>query len=374
LAPLKTCYRAAFDYLRRHHDDRPGLLESLLSTYDGDPLDATVREIVFQGQGRRYIDHVRSQIEAAGLVIDRDLAEAYFKLAGSAGGGQAEKGAPGGPKRGPRSRPGPAEERAAAPPGDAAERPEEIPPAPSRGGRPAGGVPQRTVDVTGLVRYKAPERSSEAAVQAVMTAILDSAPEPSRSAWRDTGLAVELSGWTWRVLAVDGDPGTRRALLLADGVVGRGPYHRADEAVVWADSDLRAWLNSEFLAGLGKAVVDRVAEAAVDNEDNPTWGTPGGPATSDRVFLLSQREAAGYLAGQWEVDWGEVRLRGGLGDARLSARDEDGASAWWWLRSPGGAPVLAADVSPGGSLHGGGGPVAAAGGGVRPALWLNLGA
>jgi hypothetical protein len=80
LAPLKTCYRAAFDYLRRHHDDRPGLLESLLSTYDGDPLDATVREIVFQGQGRRYIDHVRSRIEAAGLVIDRELAEAYCKL------------------------------------------------------------------------------------------------------------------------------------------------------------------------------------------------------------------------------------------------------------------------------------------------------
>jgi hypothetical protein len=377
LAPLKTCYRKAFDYLRRHHDSRPGLLESLLASYDGDPLDATLRETVFQGEGARFIEHVRDRMATAGLLVDRDLAEAYFKLAGSAGAGagQTESAPPGGTKRGPRSR---------------AEVPEEIPeplaeevtpsvasveepaPAPSRRGRPAGGVPQRTVDVSGLVEYERRPRSSEAEVAAAVATILDRAPEPSRSVWLDTALSVTLSGYDWRVLEVAGEPGERRALLLADRVVGSGPYHRAEEAVTWADCDLRAWLNSEFLAGLGKPVVDQVTELTIENAVNPTWDTPGGPASSDRILLLSVAEAAGYLTGQWEVDWRKYRTGGWFTDKRLVALNVGGDAAWWWLRSPGNVPDGAAGVYADGYLDDNGDTVAAAGGGVRPALWLNL--
>jgi hypothetical protein len=180
---------------------------------------------------------------------------------------------------------------------------------------------------------------------------------------------VRLSGIDWRVLDVSG----RRALLLADRVIGTGLYHRAQVPVRWSECDLRPWLNGEFLASLGDPLASRVLLTTVPNKPNPVWETGGDRNTADRVFLLSMEEAASFLAGKKKVRW-KKKYKGGecFTDQALSALDEGGALAWWWLRSPGLTPDGAAYVGTGGYVFDGGSPVSAADGGVRPVFWLNL--
>ncbi|MDR3068574.1 MAG: DUF6273 domain-containing protein [Cellulomonas sp.] len=178
---------------------------------------------------------------------------------------------------------------------------------------------------------------------------------------------VRLSGIDWRVLEVTSD----RALLLADRVIGTGPYHGANVDVTWGRCDLRRWLNGAFLESLGEPLVSRVPQVTVRNGPNPIWGTDGGPDTTDRVFLLSMEEAASYLAGK-EPDWTTYRSGGSLWSEGLVARNEENETAWWWLRSPGYRPDNAARVSRGGDLYDRGDSVSASSAGVRPAFWLNL--
>ena len=101
----------------------------------------------------------------------------------------------------------------------------------------------------------------------------------------------------------------------------------------------------------------RIALSALGNPNNPMYGTNGGPATEDHVFLLSIDEVEEYLA---NLDDRVVRY---LGEPE-----------WWWLRSPGGETINAATVDSAGGVtengfQAGGGRV-----GVVPALWIGSGA
>lgn len=64
---------------------------------------------------------------------------------------------------------------------------------------------------------------------------------------------------------------------------------RADTC--WADCTLRAWLNGEFLqCAFTEEERSRIAQVLLANEDNPDYGTDGGPGTTDSVFCLSLAE------------------------------------------------------------------------------------
>lgn len=177
--------------------------------------------------------------------------------------------------------------------------------------------------------------------------------------------SVRLSGIDWQVLKVEG----RRALLLADRVIGTGPYNKKQEITTWERCDLRRWLDEDFARSLGEPLTSRVVRVKVRNGPNPTWDTSGGNDTQDRFFLLSMEEAADWLAGK-KPYWRQKK--GSCSSDALIAKDEAGESAWWWLRSPGRDPGRAAYVFGGGDLYGVGGGVSASSGGVRPAFWLNL--
>jgi hypothetical protein len=178
---------------------------------------------------------------------------------------------------------------------------------------------------------------------------------------------VRLSGIDWRVLKVTG----HRALLLADRVIGTGPYHQVEADVTWEQCDLRQWLNGEFLDSLGRPLASQVLRTKVANRPNPAYGTPGCEDTEDWLFLLSLEEAADWLAGK-RPRWKKYRDGNWLKSVRLIAKGEDGYDVWWWLRSPGRNPDYAANVLTVGSLYGHGNSVSASSGGVRPAFWLNL--
>ena|GEM_PF-207073 len=225
---------------------------------------------------------------------------------------------------------------------------------------------QRLDRLEGIVDYHTRAPSTVAEVVEVCRQI-------AGTSWSADSPPVRLSGVDWRVVDVVHDGDVHRALLFAERVVGKGPYHadRADQVgVTWERCDLRGWLNDAFFWSLGEPLTSRVVESSVRAEPNPTWGTAGGNDTTDRVFLLSMKEVAEYLVGNRNVQWKKFKGPSCWLEVERGM-DEDDKITWWWLRSPGGGTRGAAGVDSHGKLYGHGFGVCASGG-VRPAFWLDL--
>ncbi|QPL05498.1 MULTISPECIES: DUF6273 domain-containing protein [Actinomyces] len=163
-----------------------------------------------------------------------------------------------------------------------------------------------------------------------------------------------------------------RLLLLTADVVAARPYHHVPfEPITWADSDLRAWLNTDFLTqALTPAEQDLVQPTVLDNLDQSIAGTDGGAPTTDRVLALSETDAVIYLSTDWDREWtGRATVTDAASSPALYTDDEGHTD--WWLRSPGGDDYAAQYVSADGE------PITAgiaadAELGVRPALWLSV--
>jgi hypothetical protein len=194
-----------------------------------------------------------------------------------------------------------------------------------------------------------------------------------------TGKLVEFGGYEWRVLEVkDG-----QALPLSEYVLEMRPYHgewyrgatSEEYATTWADCDLRAYLNGEFLNRFSESDRVRIAEAHNENKDNPWYSITGGADTTDRIFLLSLDEVVQHFGDSGQLGNRPSADTYGIDDefneARMAYAPNDGAS-WWWLRSPGGYSSYAAGIDNVGFIGVGGGGVTYDKAGVRPALWLIL--
>jgi hypothetical protein len=107
----------------------------------------------------------------------------------------------------------------------------------------------------------------------------------------------------------------------------------------WKGSEMRKWLNSEFLAKLpddlrasiatARKRTNNVGEVARNDARSVT-------ATDDRLWLLSSNEVYGGLPGVYGREGAQYRL---YADKGVTARNygfckKDGAGSWWWLRSP----------------------------------------
>ncbi|MDR1422626.1 MAG: DUF6273 domain-containing protein, partial [Coriobacteriales bacterium] len=118
-----------------------------------------------------------------------------------------------------------------------------------------------------------------------------------------------------------------------------------DDSNDWATSEIRAWLNGEFLSGFTPNEQQQIAETRLVDTN-----------TTDKVFLLSVDEAERYFKANSD------RV------AQL-----DGEACWWWLRSAGSHGSRdAAYVHSVGGVGTDGFYVDLGFGGVRPAFWLNL--
>lgn len=91
----------------------------------------------------------------------------------------------------------------------------------------------------------------------------------------------------WRVLHVDDG----KMLLLSEYALDVRAFHSVSKEVTWETSDIRRWLNGEFLE---EAFFDRgnwrqsyVLDAKCDASNSQMFGTDGGNDTIDKVFLLS---------------------------------------------------------------------------------------
>ncbi len=166
----------------------------------------------------------------------------------------------------------------------------------------------------------------------------------------------------WIVLDRDG----MSLLLVSRYALECRQYNSARNSVTWETSSLREWLNGEFLsAAFSPQERESILLSTVAAEKNPSYNTPPGNDTEDKLFLLSVNEVYKYF------DTNDTCQC--LGTAYCVAQEADNASNGsfrWWLRTPGFNALAAASVSYGGNVLTRGDGVNRSDFAVRPALWL----
>jgi|GEM_PF-2387566 len=164
---------------------------------------------------------------------------------------------------------------------------------------------------------------------------------------------MEFAGAQWLVLEQrDG-----LALLLREEVLPQRDFHGAFVEITWENSNMRTYLNGQWLNRLPQRDRDRIVQTQVVNRDS-RFGMYGGEDTLDYVFLLSLAEARLYFA-----------------DDQARIARSGNVNVFWWLRSPGMQADFAAVVRANGELGITGSPVhgsMAANRYVRPAVWVTV--
>lgn len=148
------------------------------------------------------------------------------------------------------------------------------------------------------------------------------------------GAKGEILPLEWRVL----DECDGMALLITDKVIDCMPYHEEAANITWENCTLRAWLHTEFLhEAFSEDERGRIAAVTNPNPSNVRYGTEGGNATSDRIFLLSIDEVKQYFSSDSAMCAVAVpAVKSGSYTVRIDKNS--GGCSPWWLRSPGYRP------------------------------------
>jgi hypothetical protein len=214
---------------------------------------------------------------------------------------------------------------------------------------------------------------------------------------KEHNVVEKLGRYYWRILEVrDG----RAALLLAKNIVGYTFYkfYNKDEIDgTWEQCTLRQYLNGEFYRNFSRLDRARILDANNENPNNQWYGTKGGNATTDKIFLLSIDEVVRYFGDsgdlasrngwypesdkKWKIErgYGLYEHNDGKGYIINDKFNSNRMASWdnfnsrWLLRSPGKEGNSLAMIMPDGCVDIEGITV----GddfmvGIRPALWLNL--
>ncbi len=176
----------------------------------------------------------------------------------------------------------------------------------------------------------------------------------------------------WIVLEKDGTS----LLLISKYALDCQQYISSYTSVTWESSALRSWLNGSFLnTAFRPEEQARIRSTTVAADENPSYGTSPGNDTTDKVFLLSIPEANRYFPSDEARKCIPTEYAIAQGVYRSRTCTLDGIpTCWWWLRSPGNDPCYAADVNRAGTVYEYGSYVSRNTGGIRPALWIDLGA
>ena len=223
-----------------------------------------------------------------------------------------------------------------------------------------------------------------------------------------SGANYAIQPIAWRVL----DRGSGELLLLSEKNLDVQPYHVNDEAVTWAGSTVRSWLNGyadgSNIAGVGYSgagdsfisnafaaaervsiattrVINNVIHSYIDAETGISYTFPGGLDTDDQIFFLSYSEADNRTTSMY---FPAPDPMSSPADARIAYNTAYTAAAhsfmepagdpdFWWLRTPSGESsdlsYKATQVDWNGELADEGGEVTSPYLAVRPAFNLDLG-
>lgn len=174
----------------------------------------------------------------------------------------------------------------------------------------------------------------------------------------------------WMVLDIQGN----RALLLSCYALDSKPYNKATVSVTWESSDIRKWLNGEFLdAAFSETDQKSILTTELDNskaQGNYKWDVIGGNNTEDKVFLLSYQDIEKYFDDETDRVCMPTNYAVAMGADIRELDDGITKSGCWWLRSPGQESKQAALVNYYGTRY----TNIVSNGylSVRPALWVAL--
>ena len=153
----------------------------------------------------------------------------------------------------------------------------------------------------------------------------------------------------WQVLSIENNK------MLVISRYGLETRRFDDDSNVWANSEIRQWLNNEFY---NKVFSDQEKKSII-------FSNLSDVGTTDNVFLLSRNEAGKYFVN------GDARKCEPTEYAEKNGADVKDGYIWWWLRSLDSISSLGVYcVYSGGSFSNSG--VDYADVVVRPALWINL--
>ena len=179
---------------------------------------------------------------------------------------------------------------------------------------------------------------------------------------QDNDLTNGEEAITWQVLKVEDG----RVLAISKYGLDMQLFNDTYEPVTWESCSLRKWLNGEFyenaFSDSEKAVIP---EVPLSNPSNLQYGTDGGNDTTDKVFLLTQSEAAAYFSDETARRCYPTEYAIGKGVWR-----SDTGGSWWWLRTPGLDASHFAFVGGSGHVDSAGWEVNYPDGVVRPAVWI----
>lgn len=167
----------------------------------------------------------------------------------------------------------------------------------------------------------------------------------------------------WQVL----DKKEGHLLLVSKKGLMAMPFNPNRREVSWESSELRRWLNGEFLKNsFSEAEQMTLASAAVSAKKNPMYNAPAGNDTTDKIFLLGITEAEKYFGSD------EQRKCAPTDFAAANGASANGGACEWWLRTPGMQSDFIANVGSDGFIYYGGCDVSYSGYCVRPAIWIDL--
>lgn len=183
--------------------------------------------------------------------------------------------------------------------------------------------------------------------------------------WEQNNRAKSTEDIEWIVLEREDG----RALVISKYVLECLRFGSvSDEYVTWENSEVRTWLNEDFLENaFTEEEKERILVSEVTADENPQYDVDAGNAVEDRIFLLSAAEAERYFA--------DDEMRACMPTKYMNAKyelpDPNGYCSWW-LRTPGCGGMSVCCVDQDGRVNCFGAIRSLTQTGVRPAMWIEL--
>ena len=176
-------------------------------------------------------------------------------------------------------------------------------------------------------------------------------------------MSDKATGLDWVVLAKT----PTQMLLLADRAIEAKQYSDKKANATWENASIRKWLNNEFYNSVFSSNEQRyIASTTCENPAGPSGGNAG-PATMDKVFLLSSDEFYSYVnktnASKTTITWFGYWHRNKI---------FSGLESSWWLRTTGRNDGTACEVSSNGTIISTDCTDVTQIRDIRPAIWVNL--
>ena len=131
-----------------------------------------------------------------------------------------------------------------------------------------------------------------------------------------------------------------KRLLFAKDLLDKKQYNAIYKSITWEESDLRTWLNTDFLqTAFTEEEQAAILLTDVDNspaQSHPNYKATSGNNTQDKIFLISYAEATTYFTDNESRRSAPTDYAIAQGVKYDRAYEIDGRPCgMWWLRSAG---------------------------------------